>query len=239
MEEKIEEIVQKNDWFATSRTLAGIMAGIGLLGVPVAVSQAGWVGVFLLGLYGFISYYTTHKYLAEVCLKTIIDYDNETWEIFDYPTLGFLTWGSKCRSFFLLSQSFSLFGTAVIYFVIAGKLFSLNFPLASAGVFTVMTTLLTCITMSLVRNFAETKIISLMAIATTIFSANNFVAIISLIRPTAQVCPQAQGSKILNSANSQNTRKTHASWHKKAAKGDPIGLFRRRGYYRRTHCGVG
>jgi len=93
--------------------IAGAMAGAGVLAIPLALNESGWIGVGLLVVCGILSNITANL-LGEVMFH--MD------EIRDYADLGEKAYGRIGRIVTTFTQYVTLTGISIIYLILFGML---------------------------------------------------------------------------------------------------------------------
>eukprot|EP01079_Euglenida_sp_SAG-EU17-18_P006285 gene6285-6100_t len=102
----------------TAMALGGVMAGVGVLGNPEALSQGGWVGVTSLFVCALVAYICTRVYLYEI-MQAI---EAKGIGIVDFSTVGRAAFGTGGSIATHVSQNVTLSGVTVIFLVVFGIL---------------------------------------------------------------------------------------------------------------------
>ncbi|XP_060669664.1 amino acid transporter AVT1I-like [Ziziphus jujuba] len=94
------------------------LCGVGILSVPYAIAQGGWLSLILLLLVGLISWYT--GLLLKRCMKDPI--------IKTYSDIGHAAFRPKGRTLIAAAMYLELFAVAVEFFILEGDTLNMLFP---------------------------------------------------------------------------------------------------------------
>jgi len=109
----------KSDFVSATSSLLGTILGAGIFGVPFVFAAAGfWVGSLMLALLAIVMV-LIHLMYAEVVERT-----EGRHRLIGYSNIYF---GDKVRNIISASVMVSIFGTLVIYFLLANKFLSILF----------------------------------------------------------------------------------------------------------------
>jgi vesicular inhibitory amino acid transporter len=104
----------------TCLNLTNAVSGIGVLSMPYAVAQGGWLSLALFALVGALCYYTGT--LIERCMRADPD------AIRSYPDIGEFAFGSACRRAIALFMYVELYLVAISFLVLEGDNLDKLFP---------------------------------------------------------------------------------------------------------------
>lgn len=96
-----------------------ILAGVGILSMPYAVSEGGWIGLSFLLIFAAVCCYTG------VLLRRCLDLDRQ---ILGYPDVGQAAFGKSGRIFISGLLYFELFAVAVEFLILEGDNLTQLFP---------------------------------------------------------------------------------------------------------------
>eukprot|EP01127_Copromyxa_protea_P002935 TRINITY_DN12847_c0_g1_i1.p1 TRINITY_DN12847_c0_g1~~TRINITY_DN12847_c0_g1_i1.p1 ORF type:complete len:459 (+),score=45.14 TRINITY_DN12847_c0_g1_i1:8-1384(+) len=113
----------QNNWVASAGLIAAAMAGAGVLAIPMAINQSGWVGVILLIICGILSNITANL-LGEVMFHIE--------GLRDYADIGEKAFGSVGRLLATVSQYTTLAGISIIYLILFGSVMN-SLPVLSCA----------------------------------------------------------------------------------------------------------
>ncbi|ORZ15812.1 transmembrane amino acid transporter protein-domain-containing protein, partial [Absidia repens] len=104
-----------------------VVAGSGMLGIPYALSQSGWIGMLFLIISACISHYTG-------CLIIRCLYLGQSTRLDGFPEIGFATFGRTGQIVGFIFSQLLLFATPIVYFILASSniadlLLSIGVPL--------------------------------------------------------------------------------------------------------------
>lgn len=95
-----------------------IMVGVGLLSIPYALKQAGWVGLVLLYALGYVSCYTG-KALGD-CIATVAKSSGVSCQSIGYEDVAEAAFGSSGKAFLSACMYTELYGICAVLFIIMG-----------------------------------------------------------------------------------------------------------------------
>lgn len=101
--------------------LVGEMAGSGVLALPDALENTGWIGIVVIALICAVSAYTGH--ILGRCWIIVQDrYPEMRGHIrYPYPAMGQVTFGKPGRILISFATNSALFGTAVVFLLLASQ----------------------------------------------------------------------------------------------------------------------
>lgn len=103
----------QNSWMTTGILIVSAMAGTGVLSMPVAVSQSGWIGVLLLGVTAVVCMITANL-LGSIMRRM------PQASIRDYPSVGGAAFGRLGEVLAIVSQYTTICGIVIIFEIVAG-----------------------------------------------------------------------------------------------------------------------
>ncbi|PVD28156.1 hypothetical protein C0Q70_10741 [Pomacea canaliculata] len=101
--------------------LVGEMAGSGVLALPNALENAGWIGIVIIVACAAISAYTGQ--ILGRCWTIVQDrYPSLRGHVrYPYPAMGYITYGTIGRLVVSFSINFTMFGASVVYLLLASQ----------------------------------------------------------------------------------------------------------------------
>ncbi|KAI8577327.1 hypothetical protein K450DRAFT_282713 [Umbelopsis ramanniana AG] len=134
-----------------------VVAGSGTLGIPYALRQSGWIGLFLLMLSAVMSNY------AGALLIKCLYYDPKR-RLSGFPEIGYEAFGKAGRALVLAFNYTLLLTTPVLYLILAGDNLAalmqpLNVPITMKAWVWILTVAV-CIPFIVVKNMKEVAVMS-------------------------------------------------------------------------------
>ncbi|KAK7474589.1 hypothetical protein BaRGS_00034173 [Batillaria attramentaria] len=101
--------------------MVGEMAGSGVLALPDALENAGWIGIVVIALSCVVCAYTGT--ILGRCWSIVQDrYPEMRGHVrYPYPAMGQITFGRPGRYFISIATNSALFGTAVVFLLLASQ----------------------------------------------------------------------------------------------------------------------
>eukprot|EP01119_Soliformovum_irregulare_P021662 TRINITY_DN7265_c0_g1_i1.p1 TRINITY_DN7265_c0_g1~~TRINITY_DN7265_c0_g1_i1.p1 ORF type:complete len:437 (-),score=68.34 TRINITY_DN7265_c0_g1_i1:146-1456(-) len=148
-----------NSWFSTACLIVCAMAGIGVLGLPAALYNTGWIGLLILVMVCLVSAYT-----GIIIGRTLEILPRGT----GYTEMGTIAFGTPGRIFADFSIYTTLGGVGIIFLILLGLLMEGIVPRVSHGFWTLAFGLVVVGPISIgLRSYGEIKWISYFGFAAT------------------------------------------------------------------------
>jgi len=149
----------ENNWIATASLIVCAMAGVGVLGLPNAMFQSGWLGIVLCLVCAAFSSFTGWAIGKSM---------EQTPHSESYADLGEQAFGKPGRYLALFSVYTTLAGVAIIFLILLGLLMSGIVPLLSHGLWTLLIGLVIVTPISVaLKSYGEIKWISIFGFLAT------------------------------------------------------------------------
>ena len=149
------------------------MAGVGVLGMPAATADSGWLGLVLLIVTAFICMITANL-LGSIMMRM------PQSSIRDYPSVGGAAFGRFGFMFCNVMQYTTLAGVTVIFMLLAGNFLNAIFCTIPARLFTIMVGIVLAIFLIIVPQMKEAKVFAYLGVATT-FLATILACVLSVL----------------------------------------------------------
>ncbi|KAL6901026.1 hypothetical protein ACP4OV_005702 [Aristida adscensionis] len=107
--------------------LSNVISGVGMLSVPYALAQGGWLSLALFALVGAVCYYTGELIARCLCA------DGDAAAIRSYPDIGELAFGRRGRTAIGLVMYAELYLVAVSFLILEGENLDKLLPDVSVG----------------------------------------------------------------------------------------------------------